>query len=68
MALALRLEEVKSMCKGSWDCSFDILSDCFLMISDVVPVDIFCLALMVGSIMDTIMEVIYIFGEMQQFQ
>jgi hypothetical protein len=38
--------------KLSWGCSFEFLGDCFLIMSDVVHVDLFCLALMVVTILD----------------
>lgn len=67
MALPVPLGEMKSTIhKLSWECSFDFLGDCFLIMSDVVPVDFFCLTLMVVNILDTMMNVICMFGQILQ--
>jgi hypothetical protein len=59
MSLALPLKETNSMIhKLSWECPFDFLDDSFLIMSDAIHVDLFCLALIVVTILDTI-----IFGQ-----
>lgn len=59
MSLALPLQGTNSTIhKLSRECSFDFLGDCFLIMSDVAHVDLFCLALIVVTIFDTM-----IFGQ-----
>lgn len=67
MALDLPLDEIKSTIrKLSGEYPFDFLGDCFLIMSDVVPVDFFCLALMCVTILDMMINVICMFGQILQ--
>lgn len=67
MALDLPLEKIKlTIRKLSGEYPFDFLGDCFLIISDVVPVDFFYLALMFVTTLDMMINVICMFEQMLQ--
>lgn len=67
IALDLPLEEIKSTIrKLSAEYHLDFLGDCFLIMSDVVPVDFFCLALMFVSILDMMINMMGLFGQILQ--
>lgn len=67
MTLDLPLEEIKSTIgKLSGEYPLDFLGDCFLIMSDVVPVEYFCLALMFVTILDMMINVICMFGQILQ--
>jgi hypothetical protein len=48
----------------SWELLF--LGDCVLIMSDVVPVGLFFLALLISTSMDIVMNVTYMFEQMLQ--
>lgn len=67
MALDLPLRGIKStILQLSWEYPFDFLGDCFLIMSNVVPVDFFCLALMVINLFYMMMNLICMFGQILQ--
>lgn len=67
MILDLPLEEIKSTIrKSSREYPLDFLGDCFLIMSDVVPIDFFCLALMFVTVLDMMINVICMFGQILQ--
>lgn len=66
MALDLPLEINSTIRKFSGEYPFDFLGDCFLIMSDVVPVDFFCLTLIFVTIFDMMINVICMFGQILQ--